>query len=80
MSMTLLVEFDVFSPIFENVPAAASANALEELAEVLWGKVLTPSEPSEIITRGWGYESVRRRQQHCLLTEQLADDCPFLSQ
>lgn len=41
MSMTLLFEFNVCSHIFKHIPAAASASTLEELAEFLWGSVLT---------------------------------------
>jgi len=44
MSMTLLFEFNICSEIFKDVPAAASVNTLEELAELLWGSVLRSPE------------------------------------
>jgi len=42
MSMTLSFEFNVCSHIFKNIPAAAEASTLEELAELLWGCAFTP--------------------------------------
>ncbi|HZU67613.1 MAG TPA: aminoglycoside phosphotransferase family protein [Ktedonobacteraceae bacterium] len=50
MSMTLLFEFNVCSHIFKNIPAAASASTLEELAELLWGRALTSCGCSEVFT------------------------------
>jgi hygromycin-B 7''-O-kinase len=41
MSMALLFEFNDCSHIFKNIPAAASAGTLDELAELVWGNALT---------------------------------------
>ncbi|GHO96951.1 hypothetical protein KSF_069990 [Reticulibacter mediterranei] len=41
MSMTLLFEFNVCTHIFQHIPGAASVGTLDELAELVWGNVLT---------------------------------------
>jgi aminoglycoside phosphotransferase len=46
MSMTLLFEHNVFSHVFQNIPAAASASTLEELAELAWRSAFAPHQDS----------------------------------
>jgi hygromycin-B 7''-O-kinase len=41
MAMTLLFEFDTLGEVIEHMPSAAEAANLEELADLLWGSVIS---------------------------------------